>query len=62
MKRRQFIRQIESEGCEFARAGGRHDIYVNLAGNQFAAVPRHTEIPDTLCKVIRKELGLPRKG
>ncbi len=29
MKRREFIRELVSEGCYFERHGGRHDIYRN---------------------------------
>ena len=60
MKRRAFIRKLEADGCERTRSSGKHDIYHNPTTNQSAPVPRHTEIADTLCKSIRKELGLPR--
>ena len=59
MKRQDFIREMEQAGCEFVRHGKRHDVYRNPANGQQAPVPRHREIADSLCAVIRKQLGLP---
>jgi mRNA interferase HicA len=58
MKRREFIRELEAAGCELLRHGKRHDIYRNPRNSQQAPVPRHTEIADTLCAIIRRQLGL----
>lgn len=58
MKRRAFIRELEQAGCELVRHGKRHDLYRNPANGRQAPVPRHSEIADTLCKEIRKQLGL----
>ena len=58
MKRQDFIRDLEQAGCEFVRHGRRHDLYRNPANGRQAPVPRHREIADTLCEVIRKQLGL----
>ena len=58
MKRRDFIRELERAGCEFVRHGKRHDVYRNPANGRKAPVPRHREIADTLCEVIREQLGL----
>jgi hypothetical protein len=33
-------------------------MYRNPSTGRSAPVPRHTEIKDTLCKAIRKQLGL----
>ena len=60
MKLQAFIRQLEQAGCVFVRHGSRHDVYLNPANGQKAPVPRHREIADTLCEVIRKQLGLSR--
>ena len=57
MKRRELIRQLESAGCVLKRPGGRHDIYFNPATNRSAPVPRHGEVPDSLCNLIRDSLG-----
>lgn len=58
MKRQAFIRELEAAGCEFVRHGKKHDIYRNKATGQQAPVPRHSEIADTLCRIIRKQLGI----
>ncbi|HBI44853.1 MAG TPA: addiction module toxin, HicA family [Planctomycetales bacterium] len=58
MKRQAFIRELEQAGCLLHRYGGRHDVYRNPVNGRKAPVPRHREIGDMLCKVIRKQLGL----
>jgi hypothetical protein len=58
VKRRDFIRDLERAGCVLHRHGRRHDVYRNPANGRQAPVPRHREIADTLCEVIRKQLGL----
>jgi hypothetical protein len=60
LKRRVFVRELEADGCLLHRHGKRHDIYRNPANGQHAPVPRHTEIADTLCTIIRRQLGLSR--
>jgi mRNA interferase HicA len=58
MKRRDLVRELEAAGCVLHRHGKRHDIYRNPDNGQQAPVPRHREIPDTLCVLIRRQLGL----
>lgn len=58
MKRRDFIRELEQAGCELHRHGKRHDIYRNPSNGHKAPVPRHREISDNLCEIIREQLGL----
>ncbi len=58
MKRRAFVRELEEAGCEFVRHGKRHDLYRNPATGAQSPVPRHSEVAETLCKAIRKQLGL----
>ena len=58
MKRRDFIRELTQAGCYLKRHGKKHDIYVNPKNRRKAPVPRHSEIKDTLCELIRKQLGL----
>jgi hypothetical protein len=62
VKRQAFIRELENAGCEFVRHGSRHDLYRNTANGRQAPVPRHREIAETLCEVIRKQLGLSDEG
>jgi len=58
MKRQDLVRELEQNGCLFERHGKRHDIYLNPANGKKAPVPRHTEIKETLCRMIRRQLGL----
>ncbi|NGZ10238.1 MAG: type II toxin-antitoxin system HicA family toxin [Nitrospira sp. LK70] len=58
MKRREFIRHLEQAGCILTRTKGGHDMYHNPATGRSTPVPRHTEIDNSLCKLIRKQLGL----
>jgi predicted RNA binding protein YcfA (HicA-like mRNA interferase family) len=58
MKRQEFIRELERAGCVLHRHGSRHDIYRNPANHKSAPVPRHREIIKSLCRLIRKQLGL----
>ncbi len=58
MKRRELIRELEAAGCVLLRHGRRHDLYRNPVNGQQAPVPRHTEIADSLCALIRRQLGL----
>ncbi|MFC1869110.1 type II toxin-antitoxin system HicA family toxin [Thermodesulfobacteriota bacterium] len=60
MKRRDFIRQLVNEGCSLYRRGSRHDIYWNSKTGRKAPVPRHQEIKNTLCALIRNQLGLSK--
>ncbi|HHT9126042.1 MAG TPA: type II toxin-antitoxin system HicA family toxin [Candidatus Brocadiia bacterium] len=58
MKRREFIRELVDTGCYLKRHGKKHDIYVNPRTGKKAPVPRHSEIRDSLCELIRKQLAL----
>jgi len=58
VKRRELIRELENAGCYLKRHGSNHDIYANPRNGKTAPVPRHSEIKDTLCEFIRRQLGL----
>jgi hypothetical protein len=58
VKRQAFVRELEQAGCVFVRHGRRHDLYRNPANGQQAPVPRHREIAESLCALIRRQLGL----
>jgi mRNA interferase HicA len=60
MKRNQLIKHLDDHGCAFKREGSSHTIYINLTTRKRAAVPRHTEIKDSLCNEICKQLGVPK--
>ncbi|MGA7698510.1 MAG: type II toxin-antitoxin system HicA family toxin [Thermoguttaceae bacterium] len=51
-------RELESAGCVLYRHAGRHDIYLNRQSGRKAPVPRHDEVRDSLCRLIRRQLGL----
>jgi predicted RNA binding protein YcfA (HicA-like mRNA interferase family) len=50
VKRRDFLRHLDSTGCVLEREGGKHSIYLNLANQKTSAVPRHKEIYPPLPK------------
>jgi predicted RNA binding protein YcfA (HicA-like mRNA interferase family) len=58
VKRRDLIRELVGAGCYLRRRGKRHDIYMNPRNGKMAPVPRHSEIKESLCELIRKQLGL----
>lgn len=60
MKRAAFLRELVQKGCVLHRHGGRHDLYLNPRTGRKAPVPRHNEIRDSLCRVIRKQLDIER--
>lgn len=59
MKRGAFLKELTKAGCTLHRHGGRHDLYINPANGRKAPIPRHSEIKDSLCRLIRRQLGLP---
>jgi len=56
MKRGNFIRELVKTGCYLKRHGSRHDIYANPQNGKQSPVPRHPELKESLCKLIRKQL------
>jgi len=59
MKRKELLRHLRSQGCEFIREGGKHSWWYNPSLNKRSAVPRHNEIVDVLASKICKDLGVP---
>jgi len=59
MKRSELLRYLHSRGCELIREGVRHSWWHNPLLNKRSAVPRHSEISDTLAEKICKDLGIP---
>ena len=56
---RQTLRFVaQGRGYFLKRHGGRHDIYANPANGKQAPVPRHPEIKESLCKLIRQQLEI----
>lgn len=58
MKRAALLRELAQQGCVLHRHGGRHDLWLNPASGRKAPVPRHNEIRDSLCRLIRRQLDL----
>jgi len=58
VKRKAFIKTLETFGCMLKRSGSKHDIYINPANGCATAIPLHQELANTLCKEILKQLGL----
>ena len=56
MKRLDFIKLLEKNGWYFKRHGGEHDVYTNGQGR--IAVPRHSEIKESLVKREARKWGL----
>jgi predicted RNA binding protein YcfA (HicA-like mRNA interferase family) len=61
LKRLDFIRELVKAGCHLKRHGGSHDIYVNPQNGKKAPVPRHAEIKESLCNLIKNQLGISNK-
>lgn len=59
MKRRDLIRHLEAQGCEFVREGKEHTLYINRQMKRSSAVPRHREIPEGTVRAICRALGIP---
>jgi len=58
VKRQEFVRELAQAGCQLKRHGKKHDIYVNPKNGRKSPIPRHSDIKDSLCELIRKQLGL----
>ena len=52
MKRRDVLRHLEEQSCEFLREGSNHTVYVNRARRKASSVPRHREVNDFLVRKI----------
>jgi hypothetical protein len=58
VKRGNFIRELIEAGCYLKRHGNRHDIYANPTNGKQAPIPRHSEIKESLCQLIKRQLGI----
>lgn len=62
MKRIDWIKTIESFGCEFARHGGKHDWYRNPTTGVHQPIPRHRELRERLARHIIRMLANPAEN
>ncbi|QYX30086.1 type II toxin-antitoxin system HicA family toxin [Sphaerospermopsis torques-reginae] len=46
------------QGCYLKRHGQKHDIYINPINGKQSPVPRHPEIEESLCRLIKKQLEI----
>jgi predicted RNA binding protein YcfA (HicA-like mRNA interferase family) len=58
MKRKDLVRYLTKNGCEFLREGGKHSVFVNRVKKKSSTIPRHNEINDILVKKICKDLEI----
>ena len=58
MKLKDLVKHLEKNGCLFARQGGSHTVYKNVATGKMTTVPRHREIKANLAKKICDDLGI----
>ncbi|MGZ8938062.1 MAG: type II toxin-antitoxin system HicA family toxin [Limisphaerales bacterium] len=59
MKRRELLRHLTAHSCELLREGGRHSIWIHRETRKKSAVPRHSEIHETISRKICRDLGIP---
>ena len=60
MKRNKLIKYLLTNGCALRREGAGHSIYENLITGKRTSIPRHSEIKDTVCNEICKQLEVPK--
>ncbi len=62
MKRSSLLQHLRKHGCYLKREGRAHSLWTNPATGAVEALPRHTEIPDTLARKICRNLSVPEIG
>jgi len=60
MKRKELLKYLCNNGCEFLREGKNYSWGHNPILNKRSAVPRYNEIRDILAMKICKDLGIPK--
>ncbi len=58
MKRKDFVRHLNTQECLLKHEGGNHSVFINISNRKTSAVPRHNEINDFLVKKICKDLDI----
>jgi len=56
VKRNALIKDLVKSGCYLKRHGSKHDIYANPKNSKQAPVPRHSDIKESLVRLIKKQL------
>jgi hypothetical protein len=62
VKRGDLLRHLRKHGCHLKREGRSHSLWINPVTGAVEAVPRHTEIPDTVARKICRGLLVPEVG
>jgi len=62
LKRSDLVRELIEAGCQLYRHGRRHDLFIHTKTGRKAPVPRHAEIRESLCELIRRQLGLKKRS
>jgi hypothetical protein len=62
VKRSALLLHLRRHGCVLKREGAAHSLWTNPATGAVEAVPRHTEIGNTLAQKICRGLGIPEIG
>ena len=60
MKRNALLKHLKENECTLKREGANHSWFRNTVNGNLAPVPRHTEIKNTLCDEICKQLGIKK--
>jgi predicted RNA binding protein YcfA (HicA-like mRNA interferase family) len=58
LKRKKLIKELIKAGCYLKRHGKKHDLYINSRTGRIAPIPRHSDIKESLCKLIKKQLQI----
>ena len=59
MKRLDLLRRLQAHGCTLKREGGSHSLWRNPRTGEMQAVPRHSEIGESLARKICRKLSVP---
>ncbi len=62
MKRSSRLQHLRKHGCILKREGAAHSLWVNTSTGALEAIPRHTEIPNSLVRKICRALSVPQIG
>lgn len=57
-KQNELVQGLKQDGCSLKRYGDKHDVYENDETGKQATVPKSPVLAVTLCKEIRRQLGL----
>jgi len=60
MKRRAFLKYLNTFNCVLHHEGTNHSIIINSKSGIKTTLPRHTDIDEDLCRGICKQLGIPK--